>query len=295
MPLRQKPVPALPPSLDLTGKTALVTGANRGLGFTTCQQYIEHGISKLILAVRSKESGETARLTLIQEAASRTRTSQPLEIVVRELDMESMNSVVALVDGLVAENVQVHMAVLNAGIRRFKWTIAAETGNESVFQVNYLSTAMLALLLLPILTRTSEATGTRTFLTVVGSELQASSPWNKKTIAPSSVFGAFNDEASFTGFARYPDTKYLIFQFVHRLAREVDRAKVNVLVVGPGMVSTGFGKEDMALWMLGPAKLLQIAYARTPAQGARVITYASSGLAGDAAHGELVANMAVDQ
>ena len=58
MPLRQKSVPALPSSLNLTGKTALVTGANRALGFATCQRYIEHSISKLILAVRNVETGD---------------------------------------------------------------------------------------------------------------------------------------------------------------------------------------------------------------------------------------------
>jgi len=66
MPLRQKSVAALPSSLNLTGKTALVTNANRALGFATCQDYIEHGISKLILVVRNVETGEAAKVMLLQ-------------------------------------------------------------------------------------------------------------------------------------------------------------------------------------------------------------------------------------
>ena len=202
MPLFQKPVPALPSSLGLSGKTALVTGANRGLGYTTSQHFVRHGISKLVLAVRSRQAGETTRETLLQEAAGR-KDGQTLEIIVRELDMNSLASVSAFVRGLEADELQVHIALLNAGINKMEWSVSEETGNESVFQVNYVSTAALSLLLLPILIRTSEASGSCSYLTVVGSEMQGMSSWNKKKVAPASVFGEFNNKSTFSGFTRY--------------------------------------------------------------------------------------------
>jgi len=293
MPLFQKPVPALPSSLGLSGKTALVTGANRGLGYTTSQHFVRHGISKLVLAVRSRQAGETTRETLLQEAAGR-KDGQTLEIIVRELDMNSLASVSAFVRGLEADELQVHIALLNAGINKMEWSVSEETGNESVFQVNYVSTAALSLLLLPILIRTSEASGSCSYLTVVGSEMQGMSSWNKKKVAPASVFGEFNNKSTFSGFTRYGDTKYLVFQFVHRLAQEVDPAKITVLVTCPGMVATEFGRADMPFWLVGPVKLVQALRARTPKQGGLLIAYAATGLAGDAAHGELVTNMAVN-
>jgi len=80
---------------------------------------------------------------------------------------------------------------------------------------------------------------------------------------------------------------------VHRLAREIDRTKVNVLAVSPGAVGTNFGGNDMPR-LMNPLQSMYKAWARKPEEGARVITYASSGLAGDAARGEFVENMAIN-
>ena len=80
---------------------------------------------------------------------------------------------------------------------------------------------------------------------------------------------------------------------MHRLAREIDRTKVNVLAVSPGAVGTNFGGNDMPR-LMNPLQSMYKAWARKPEEGARVITYASSGLAGDAARGEFVENMAIN-
>jgi len=176
---------------------------------------------------------------------------------------KSLASVAALVDGLVAENIPIHIALLNAGIWKMKWAVTPETGYETVFQVNYLSTAVLMLLLFPILVRTSETTGTRSILAVVGSKLQNNSLWNKKETAPPSIFSEFANEATFSGSQRYPDSKYLVFQFVHRLAREIDRTKVHVLAVSPGAVGTNFGGDDIPFWTT-PLQIMYKAWARKP-------------------------------
>jgi NAD(P)-dependent dehydrogenase (short-subunit alcohol dehydrogenase family) len=43
------------------------------------------------------------------------------------------------------------IAVLNAGVMKQTHAVASSTGHEDTIQVNYLSTALVALLLLPIL------------------------------------------------------------------------------------------------------------------------------------------------
>lgn len=61
--------------------------------------------------------------------------------------------------------------MLNAGVFKFKWTTSASSGIESSLQVNHLSTALLSLLLLPILLKTAEEYGHPTRLIVTSSEV----------------------------------------------------------------------------------------------------------------------------
>ena len=51
---------------NTNGKTALVTGANSGIGFEAAAQLAEVGYSKVILATRTLEKGEIAKSQLIE-------------------------------------------------------------------------------------------------------------------------------------------------------------------------------------------------------------------------------------
>ena len=51
--------------MDKAGKTALVTGANSGLGFEAAAQLADDGWSKVILACRTVEKAEAARAQLV--------------------------------------------------------------------------------------------------------------------------------------------------------------------------------------------------------------------------------------
>jgi retinol dehydrogenase-12 len=55
-----KPKP-LPPNVRLDGKTAIITGANAGLGLEAAKELATHGLTRIILAVRSVSKGEAAK------------------------------------------------------------------------------------------------------------------------------------------------------------------------------------------------------------------------------------------
>lgn len=57
-------IPQLPEGLDLSGKTALITGSNVGLGLECARHFLKLRLSKLIMAVRSLEKGEAAAADL---------------------------------------------------------------------------------------------------------------------------------------------------------------------------------------------------------------------------------------
>lgn len=131
--------------VDLSGKTAIVTGSNIGLGLECSRQLLDLGLSKLVLAVRDETKGETARASL--------REGRKLEdsiIEVWKLDLSSYDSVTKFAErARTLEHLDI--AVLNAGVYKVEFTTNTVTGYEEDVQVNYLSTALLTILLLPII------------------------------------------------------------------------------------------------------------------------------------------------
>jgi short-subunit dehydrogenase involved in D-alanine esterification of teichoic acids len=70
---------------DLSGRVALVTGANRGMGKETARELARMGAA-VILACRSKERGE-------QAATEITETTGRSEVTAMEVDLSSLASV----------------------------------------------------------------------------------------------------------------------------------------------------------------------------------------------------------
>ncbi|KAK5629538.1 hypothetical protein RRF57_005253 [Xylaria bambusicola] len=129
---------------DLVGKTAIVTGSSSGIGLECARQLLARGLSKLILAVRDEKKGAIAR----DDLASGWDL-KPGAIEVWHLDYSSYDSITSFADrAKVLETLDI--VVLNAGIYRIPRVILP-TGHEEDIQVNYLSTALLTILLLPIL------------------------------------------------------------------------------------------------------------------------------------------------
>jgi NAD(P)-dependent dehydrogenase (short-subunit alcohol dehydrogenase family) len=127
------------------GKTAIVTGANSGLGASIARELARAGAT-VIMAVRNREKGE--------RAASEVRAQVPeAALELRELDLSDLASVRAF-----AEHHQgpLHLLVNNAGImappRR-----ETKDGFESQFGTNHLGHFALTGLLLPRLLEAPEA------------------------------------------------------------------------------------------------------------------------------------------
>jgi len=90
-------------------KTALVTGANSGLGFEAAAQLAEAGYGRIILACRTLVKAENAQ----KELAARVG-SDPFETL--EVDVSSIASAQAASDELVKRGNQIDALLLNAGM-----------------------------------------------------------------------------------------------------------------------------------------------------------------------------------
>ncbi len=129
---------------DLTGRVAVVTGANSGLGAITARELAQHGC-RVVLAVRDTGKG--------QGAARQIRAAIPAaQAEVRELDLSSLASVRAFAAGLAAEIPALNLLVNNAGIMATPPRRTAD-GYELQFGTNYLGHFALTGLMLEALGR----------------------------------------------------------------------------------------------------------------------------------------------
>ena len=123
---------------DLTGTTALVTGANSGIGLVEARELAKHG-ADVVLAVRNTDAGEAA-------AARIRATGAPGAVRVERLDLASRESVHALADRFEGP---LDLLVNNAGVMappRYRETV---DGFELQFGTNHLGHFALTGLLMP--------------------------------------------------------------------------------------------------------------------------------------------------
>jgi NAD(P)-dependent dehydrogenase (short-subunit alcohol dehydrogenase family) len=133
---------------DLTGTTAVVTGANTGLGFAASAVLAAEG-AHIIMAARNHDKASVA--------ADRIRKSTPQAAVeVVELDLSSLESVREAAARISAHHAYVDILVNNAGVMALPEGRATD-GFETQFGVNHLGHWALTAQLLPA-TRTSPAT-----------------------------------------------------------------------------------------------------------------------------------------
>lgn len=265
--------PALPLSdADrLDGKTALVTGANRGLGKAVAVDLARRG-ARVLVACRSG----------LPEAAHEVTAAAGAGVAVGEpIDLSDLDDVARFCDRLRDRGERIDVAVLNAGVvparaRRTK------QGFEEMFAVNYLANVLLVRRLLadgtiPNATvARGEAADPPARIVFVSSESHRSAP----PVDPATL-GRFEDYDMRGSVGAYGRSKLLLETFAAELARRLapnGRVDVAVLSLCPGAVRTGIARE--APWWAKP--LLGVAmqvFFRPPEVAARPVVYLAGGRA----------------
>jgi NAD(P)-dependent dehydrogenase (short-subunit alcohol dehydrogenase family) len=133
---------------DQTGRLAIVTGANSGLGKVTALELARKG-ARVVMAVRSTGKGE--------EAAHEIRHDVPdARVEVRDLDLSSLDSVRAFAAGVLDAGDPLDLLVNNAGIMQTPQRKTAD-GYELQLGTNHLGHFALTGLLLPALAQAPAA------------------------------------------------------------------------------------------------------------------------------------------
>jgi NAD(P)-dependent dehydrogenase (short-subunit alcohol dehydrogenase family) len=128
---------------DLTGRTALVTGGNSGIGFETAKQLVAHG-ADVVLACRDAESGARAAQQMTGAGSVR----------VRELDLASFASVREFGESW---DGPLELLINNAGVMAPPKLTMTVDGFERQFATNHLGHFVLTGLLLRALIASARA------------------------------------------------------------------------------------------------------------------------------------------
>ena len=242
---------------DLTGTTAVVTGANSGIGWHTALELARHGAA-VTLAVRTPEKGEAA--------VARIREQVPAaDVRVGELDLGSLDSVRSFADDWQGP---LDLLVNNAGLMAPPRYSETRDGNELQFGTNHLGHFALTGRLLPALLDAASAR------VVVVSSIAHNS--GKATLLQANKVGRYSPNTT------YGNSKLANLLFARELQRRATEAGVPLTATAahPGVSSTNLVTSEQGLGAIPGVKqlaplVLKVLF-QSPKAGAEPTLYAAT-------------------
>ena len=129
---------------DLTGKVAIVTGCNTGIGLQTAKMLADAG-ARVVMACRSKERAKEARAAVVAGGGTAE---------VMTLDLYDADSIAAFAAAFLKKHKTLDVLVNNAGLNTtgaYKGPTTTKQGYEICMGTNYFGHFMLMALLMPAL------------------------------------------------------------------------------------------------------------------------------------------------
>lgn len=245
---------------DLAGRTAVVTGANSGLGFESARALAAHG-AQVVLACR--DDGRCG------EAAQRIRDSVPrAQLETATLDLADLGSVRSFAEAFVSTGRSLDILINNAGVMATPTRMTTKQGFELQFGTNHLGHFALTAQLLPALLSASTAR-----IVTVSSFASESG---------SIDFGDLQLEHHYTPYRAYSASKLANLLFMVEFDRRLRREGCSAMSVGahPGFASTALqatgpfiGKPRLWSWFV----LAGVRVAgQSPRHGAEAQLYAAT-------------------
>jgi NAD(P)-dependent dehydrogenase (short-subunit alcohol dehydrogenase family) len=239
---------------DQHGRTALITGANSGIGLEAARQLARAG-ARVIMASRNTEKGEAA--------ADEIRASSPdAELEVRELDLASLASVRAFAEGFGEQRLD--LLINNAGVMASPYAKTID-GFELQLATNHLGHFALTGLLLGKLLATPHAR-----VVTISSTAHKFGKIN---------FDDLQRERSYQRWPAYGQSKLANLLFALELDRRLKAVGSDVLSVAahPGYSATNlqFAVTPSRIERLGSLVLNRV-YAQSAERGALPTLYAAT-------------------
>jgi len=206
----------------LTGKTAIVTGANSGLGFEISKTLANHG-ARVVMACRDESKAKAA--------ADEIRKGNPsADIMVRSLDLASLASIDTFVAEFLTAETKLDLLINNAGLMAIDESRTVD-GFEMQLGVNHLGHFALTAMLMPALLSTPQSR--------VVSMLSSAHRKGKMD---------FNDlmfeRRPYSRWSAYAQSKLANLLFILELNRRLGASsQTKALAAHPGVANTNLGQN----------------------------------------------------
>ncbi|KAM9801203.1 uncharacterized protein ACB057_008268 [Neosynchiropus ocellatus] len=216
---------------QLSGKTAVVTGGNTGIGKTTALGLARRG-ARVILACRNKEKAEAAAFDIRRESGNN-------QVLFIQLDLASVASIRTFVDTFLESEPRLDILINNAGVMGCGRTV---DGFDLTLGVNHLGHFLLTNLLLDRLhqCRPSRVVTVSALLHRFGAVDFSSLTAHRDAACVQSTWRMIQ---------AYCNSKLCNVLFTRELANRLDGSSVTCYCLHPGLIDTELCRR-MSWWQL---------------------------------------------
>ncbi|KAG1871203.1 short-chain dehydrogenase [Suillus subalutaceus] len=250
---------------DVSDQSLVVVGTNVGLGNEAAVHLAQLKPKNLLITSRNEVKCELSKTDVETRSGMTGIESWPLEL-------SSFDSVRSFVDNFEAKGYTVNVLIANGGLSTMKYAKTSD-GYETTFQVNYLSTALLSILMLPHLIKTGTPEHASR-LVIVSSVVHYMADRLKGADKWSSIIEIINDEAYCTS---RQVSSLLEVMFIRELSSRLPTPTlVAVSAVNPGFCHSRLTREvDSNPFLKFSMSILKRLLARTTEMGSRTLVHAA--------------------
>jgi NAD(P)-dependent dehydrogenase (short-subunit alcohol dehydrogenase family) len=227
-----------------TGRVAVITGSNTGLGYETAAALAAKG-ANVVLAVRNIEKGKNAAALIVLR-------NPGANVTVQELDLSSLESVRAAADQLRSDYDKIDLLINNAGVS-YSNKSTTKDGFELHFGTNHLGHFAFTGLLLDRVV----AVPSSRVVTVSSTTHRMGGPFD---------FDDWQWERRYGPFAAYGQSKLANLLFTYELQRRLTGTPTIAVAAHPGGSSTEITRN--LPWALRAANTVMSPLYQDPAMGA---------------------------
>jgi NAD(P)-dependent dehydrogenase (short-subunit alcohol dehydrogenase family) len=233
----------------MNGKQILITGATNGIGLAAAVKLAALGANVAIV-------GRSETRTKIAAAQVRAAAGKGATVGTLLADLSSQAAVRKLAAEVLARYPKLDVLINNAGAM-YTTRQVTNDGIELTWAVNHLAPLLLTTLLLD---RLKASTPSRIITTASEAHQGADIP-----------FDDLNADKSYGGFARYKQTKLANILITSELARRLEGSGVTAHCFHPGLVASGFNRNNGLLMNLAMTTLWPVS--RSVEKGAETLVW----------------------